>query len=169
MEKNFQKHSVNKRNQASQKKKKEVDKEGFNTKNKKAVQASRKKQKEKDEEGFNTQNKMAAQAYQKRKKETDEKGFKKKKKIANKKNNSRIRSSRAAAVKKFYQETLYGPVFECVCCRTLNFKHNVVGFNKQTRTQIMKKAKDAHSRDYNCKLEQVNISVLVSFEIPLIF
>ena len=146
----------------SRKRQNEFDEEGYKKRHAKLEQARKKRRKETDEKGFNKLNKEAVQACQKRQKETDEKGFKKKKKIANKKNNSRIRSSRAAAVKKFYQETLYGPVFECVCCRTLNFKHNVVGFNKQIQTQILKKAEDAHTKDYNSKLEKVNISVLVN-------
>ena len=82
MEKNFKKHSTNKR-----------------------VQATQKKQKEVDEEGFKQQHNKAEQARKKRLKEADEKEFKKKEKIANKKNKSRIRGSRAGAVKKFYQET----------------------------------------------------------------
>ena len=97
------------------------------------------------------------QACQKRQKETDEERFKKKKKIANGKYKKKQRTSQEAAARRFHQETLYGPVFECVCCRTLNFKHNVVEFNKKNRVQIRKKAKDAHIRDYNSKLEQVNL------------
>ena len=169
VEKNFKKHSHNKRNQASQKKQKEVDEERFKQQHNKAEQARKKRLKEDDEEGFKKQQRESEQAGKKRRLSKDPKKFKKLKKQADQKYKITQRGSRAAAVKKFFQETLYCPVFECVCCRTLNFKHNVVGFNKQTRTQIMKKAKDAHSRDYNCKLEQVNISVLVSFEIPLIF
>ena len=140
MEKSFKKHSTNKR-----------------------VQATQKKQKEVDEEGFKQQHNKAEQACKKRRLSKDPKKFKKLKKQADQKYKITQRGSRAAAVKKFFQETLYGPVFECVCCRTLNFKHNMVGFNKQTRTQIKKKAEDAHTKDYNSKLEQVNISVLVNF------
>jgi len=77
--------------------------------------------------------------------------------MKNEKYYGKKKGSQAAAVKKFYQETCYGPVFECVCCRTLNFKHNVVEFNKKNRVQIRNKAKEAHIRDYNSKLEQVDI------------
>ena len=163
MEKSFKRHSLNKRVQASQKKYKEVDEERFKQQHNKAEQARKKRLKEDDEEGFKKQQRESEQAGKKRRFSKDPKKFKKLKKQADQKYKITQRGSRAAAVKKFFQETLYGPVFECVCCRTLNFKHNVVGFNKQTRTQIVKKAEDAHSRDYNCKLEQVNISVLVSF------
>ena len=157
MEKNFKKHSHNKRNQASQKKQKEVDEKGFNTKNKKAVQACQKKQKEVDEERFKQQHNKAEQARKKRLKEADEEGFNIKNKKFVQACQKKQKGSQAAAVKKFYQETCYGPVFECVCCRTLNFKHNVVEFNKKNRVQIRKKAKEAHTRDYNSKLEQVNL------------
>merc|ERR1711863_155210 len=52
MEKSFKKHSLNKRQQASQKKQKEVDEEGFKKRHTKAEQDRQKRLKEIDEKGF---------------------------------------------------------------------------------------------------------------------
>ena len=75
--------------------------------------------------------------------------------VKKRKYKGKIKSSREAAIKKFFQEILYGPVWECVCCRTLNFWHNVVVYDEKMKAQIRKKADEAFERYYNSKIKQV--------------
>ena len=56
-----------------------------------------------------------------------------------------------AAKKRFHQETLYGPVFECVCCRTMCFRHQVVPYTEQAQEKIRTKAKAAAERQMKDK------------------
>ena len=51
-----------------------------------------------------------------------------------------------AAKKRFRQEILYGPSFECVCCRMMCFRHQVVPFSEQVQENIRAKAKAAAER-----------------------
>ena len=140
IEKNFNKHSTNKRKHAWVKKQMETDDEGFKRQNRKAVQDCRK-----------------------RKKKTDKEGFRKRQQNANKKYKRKIGSSREAAVKRFYQEILYGPMWECVCCRILTFWHNVVVYDEKRKAQIRKKADEAHERDYNSRIKQVGALIYQMF------
>ena len=172
--------------QATRNRKKMADKEGFNRQNREAVQATRNRKKVADKEGFNRQTREAVQATRSRRKVADKerfmeeqrkagqvsknkrlnkdpKKYKKSKKKDNQKQNYKRKTSHEAAVKRFHQETCYGPVFECVSCRTNNFRHNAVEYNEKTQAQIRTKAKEAHIRDYNSKLEQVNMSCVVNF------
>ena len=141
--------------QACRERQKKADEMGFNKRNAKSVQACRKRQKEVDEEGFNKHNTKAVQACQKRQLENDEEGYRKNKKVANQRHYRKIGTSLDAAIKKFHREILYGPAFECVCCRTMNFRHNVVEYSKTTRTNIRRKADEAHAKDYNSRIQQV--------------
>ena len=148
---------------ACQKRQKRVDERGFNKRHAKSKQASRKRQKEVDEEGFKQQTTKASQAYQKRQLGNDEAGFRKKQKLANEKNKIRIRGSLEGSVKRFHQEILYGPAFVCVCCRTMNFRHNVVEYSKTTQTNIRRKADEVHAKDYNSRIQQVHGLFVLTF------
>ena len=141
--------------QACRERQKKADEMGFNKRNAKSVQACRKRQKEVDEEGFNKHNTKAVQACQKRQLEDDEAGYRKNKKMANQNHYRKRGTSQDAAIKKFHQEILYGPAFACVCCRTMNFRHNVVEYSKTSQTNIRKKADEAHAMDYNSRIQQV--------------
>ena len=186
IEKDFRKHTTNKAVQIHNKRKIEVDEDGFKEKNKKAMQDSRNRQRKSDEDGFKKQRSRAQQVTRNRKRVTDKEGFmekqreagqvSKKKRLnedpkkfrrlkirADRKYKKTQASSHQAAVMRFYQETRYGPVFGCVCCGIENFRHNVVSWNEKTQAQIRTKANDAHIRDYNSKLEQVVATLAVYF------
>ena len=90
-----------------------------------------------------------------RRRATNEMAFKNQQKKANQQYRRKIGSSQDAAVRKFFQETLHGPNFVCVSCRTLNFRHNVVIYDGKARVEIRKKANEAHEQEYNSKLKQV--------------
>ena len=94
-------------------------------------------------------------ACQKRQLENDEAGYRKKRRLASQSHRRKIGTSLDASIKKFHQEILYGPAFACVCCRTMNFRHNVVEYSKTTRTNIRRKADEAHAKDYNSRIQQV--------------
>ena len=123
--------------------------------NKNRVKACEKRKREEDEEDFlETQGKKGQKSKVKRK-AADEMVFRTQQKKANQQYRRKIGSSQDAAVRKFFQETLHGPNFECVCCRTLNFRHNVVIYDGKARVEIRKKANEAHEQEYNSKLKQV--------------
>ena len=188
VEKDFRKHTINKSTQIERDRKRQIDKEGFNRQHREAMRATRSRQRAADKEGFDRRSREAKGATRSKKRLADEEGFmedqrkawkvsKKKRlnedpkkykrleKIKNLKYGRKIGSSQEAAVKKFHHETCYGPVFECVCCRILNFRHNVVPWNEKTQAQIRTKANEAHIRDYNSKLEQVGATLAVFSEI----
>ena len=113
------------------------------------------KRKAADEEGFLETHRRKEQKSKMKRKAADEEGFKNQQKKANQQYRRKIGSSQDAAVRKFFQETLHGPNFVCVCCRTLNFRHNVVIYDGKARVEIWKKANEAHEQEYNSKLKQV--------------
>ena len=141
----------------------EIDKDGFMAQNRKAVQDCKKRKQEIDEEGFKKHRNQIEQEGKKRRKSADEKGFKERQKHANQRYKRKVGSSREAAVKRFYQEILYGPIWECVCCRILTFWHNVVVYDEKRKAQIRKKADEAHERDYNSRIKQVGASIYQIF------
>ena len=178
IEKDYKKHLNNKRVKACQKRLKEKDEEGFKQKHNKVEQDRKKRKREEDEEGFMGKHRREEQKSMMKRKAADEDGFlekhrrkeqkskvkrkaadenvfKDKQKKANQQYRRKIGSSQDAAVRKFFQETLHGPNFVCVCCRTLNFRHNVVIYDGKTRDDIRKKANEAHEQEYNSKLKQV--------------
>ena len=101
-----------------------------------------------------------------RRRATNEMAFKNQQKKANQQYRRKIGSSQDAAVRKFFQETLHGPNFVCVCCRTLNFRHNVVIYDGKARVEIRKKANEAHEQEYNSKLKQVNDNFMITLIVP---
>ena len=113
------------------------------------------KRKSADEEDFLETQRKKGQKSKTKRKAADEMVFRTQQKKANQQYRRKIGSSQDAAVRKFFQETLYGPNFECVCCRTLNFRHNVVIFDGKARVEIRKKAYEAYEQEYNSKLKQV--------------
>ena len=123
------------------------------------MQDCKKRKQEIDEEGFKKHRNQTELEGKKRRKSADEKGFKKRQKHANQRYKRKVGSSREAAVKRFYQEILYGPFWECVCCRILTFWHNVVVYDEKRKAHIRKKADEAHERDYNSKIKQVGASI----------
>ena len=163
-EEDFKKHLNKRRVNSCRKLQKEIDEEGFNKRNAKNMQASRARQKEVDEKSFNKRTTKASQDYQKRQLENDEEGYRKYKKVANQRHYRKIGSSLDATIKKFHQEILYGPAFECVCCRTMNFRHNVVEYSKTTRTNIRRKADEAHAKEYNSRIQQVLYLFVLTFQ-----
>ena len=66
-------------------------------------------------------------------------------------------------MKRFFQEILFGPVWECVCCRILTFWHNVVVYDEKRKAQIRRKADEAYERDYNSRIKQVGASIYQMF------
>ena len=131
------------------------DEEGFLEKHRREEQKSMMKRKAADEEGFLETQREKGQKSKMKRKATDEMVFKNQQKKANQQYRRKIGSSQDAAVRKFFQETLHGPNFVCVCCRTLNFRHNVVIYDGKARVEIRKKANEAHEQEYNSKLKQV--------------
>ena len=113
------------------------------------------KRKSADEDGFLETQRKEGQKSKTERKAKDEMAFKNQQKKANQQYRRKIGSSQDAAVRKFFQETLHGPNFVCVCCRTLNFRHNVVIYDGKARVEIRKKANEAHEQEYNSKLKQV--------------
>ena len=179
IEKDFRKHTSKKGMQTGREKQRKIDEEGFKRQQNEVKQAQRDKLRKIDEKGLRKQMSKAKQETRNRKKEANKEGFMEDQRMAGQvSKNKRLnddpkkyrklekqacqkykrtqKSSHQAAVKRFYQETRYGPVFGCVCCRIENFRHNVVPWNEKTQAQIRTKAKDAHIRDYNSKLEQVD-------------
>ena len=65
------------------------------------------------------------------------------------------KSSINAAIKNFYKEILYGPIFPCECCVGLYARHQVVELDKPCQAQVRKHADEAKIRDYNNKVQQV--------------
>ena len=163
VEKDFRKHTTNKKKQDERDRKRKIDEEGFKEQRSKAKRATRNKKRTADEEGFMEEQRKAGQVSKKKRLEEDPKKFRKFEKQACRKYKRIQRGSHQAAVKRFYQETRYGPVFGCVCCGIENFRHNVVPWNEKTQAQIWTKANDAHIRDYNSKLEQVVATLAVYF------
>ena len=141
--------------QKSMMKRRATDEEGFMENQRKRWQKSMTKRKAADEEGFLEKHRREEQKSKVKRKAADEKVFKDKQKKANQQYRRKIGSSQDAAVRKFFQETLHGPNFVCVCCRTLNFRHNVVIYDGKARVEIRKKANEAHEQEYNSKLKQV--------------
>ena len=136
-------------------KRKAADEDGFLKTQRKEWQKSMTKRKAADEEGFLEAQREKGQKSKMKRKAADEKVFKDKQKKANQQYRRKIGSSQDAAVREFFQETLHGPNFVCVCCRTLNFRHNVVIYDGKARVEIRKKANEAHEQEYNSKLKQV--------------
>ena len=147
-----------KKNMAEQdrkKRKREEDEEDFLEKHREEEQKSKAKRKAADVEGFLEKKRIEEQQRKMKRKAADEMVFRKQQKKANQQYRKKIGSSQDAAVRKFFQETLHGPNFVCVCCRTLNFRHNVVIYDGKARVEIRKKANEAHEQEYNSKLKQV--------------
>ena len=136
-------------------KRKAADEEGFLETQREKGQKSKMKRKAIDEEGFLETQRIEGQKSKMKRKTADVMVFKKQQKKANQQYYRKIGSSQDAAVRKFFQETLHGPNFVCVCCRTLNFRHNVVIYDGKARVEIRKKANEAHEQEYNSKLKQV--------------
>ena len=65
------------------------------------------------------------------------------------------KGSTDVAIKNFHKEKLYGPVFDCVCCKILFFRPQVVEYDKPNRVQIRKQSAEAQIRDYNDRAQQV--------------
>ena len=141
--------------QRSKMKRRAADEEGFLETQRKEGQKSKAKRKATDEEGFMKKHRREEQKSMMKRKAADEGGYKNQRKKANQQYKRKIGSSQDAAVRKFFQETLHGPNFVCVCCRTLNFRHNVVIYDGKARDEIRKKANEAHEQEYNSKLKQV--------------
>ena len=55
--------------------------------------------------------------------------------------------TREAAYKRFREETGYGPMFECVCCRTMCFRSQVVEYTEKVKRNILEKAAKACKGD----------------------
>ena len=60
------------------------------------------------------------------------------------------------AIKQFNNETMYGPIFPCVCCHTLNFRDQVVELTPKVMRNIRKKAKEAALKK-GLNFDQVNL------------
>ena len=52
-----------------------------------------------------------------------------------------------AAKKRFHQEIMYGPIFPCVCCNDLYFRHQVVPYDDKLQDKIRSQAKAAAARN----------------------
>ena len=52
-----------------------------------------------------------------------------------------------AAKKRFHQEIKYGPIFPCVCCHGMYFRHQVVPYNGKLERKIRTEAKAAQMRN----------------------
>ena len=141
--------------QKSMMKRRATDEEGFMENQRKRWQKSMTKRKAADEEGFLEKHRREEQKSKVKRKAADEKLFKNQQNKANLQYRRKIGRSQDAAVRKFFQETLHGPNFVCVCCRTLNFRHNMVIYDGKARVEIRKKANEAHEQEYNSKLKQV--------------
>ena len=144
-----------KEGQKSKAKRKAIDEDGFLETHRREEQKSMMKRKAADEEGFLETQRKKGQKSKAKRRATDVMVFKKQQKTANQKYCRKIGSSQDAAVRKFFQETLHGPNFVCVCCRTLNFRHNVVIYDGKARVEIRKNANEAHEQEYNSELKQV--------------
>ena len=136
-------------------KRKSADEEDFLETQRKKGQKSKMKRKAADEDGFLETQRKEGQKSKMKRRATDDMVFRTQQKKANQQYRRKIGSSQDAAVRKFFQETLHGPNFVCVCCRTLNFRHNVVIYDGKARVEIRKKANEAHEQEYNSKLKQV--------------
>ena len=67
---------------------------------------------------------------------------------------NRLRNkTQEAAKRRFYQDILYGPVFPCVCCRTMCFRHQVVVYTEKVKESIRAKAKAAEVRNAKSKAD----------------
>ena len=140
---------------ACKRKLKEDDEEGFLEKHRREEQKSMMKRKAADEGGFLEIQREKGQKSKMKRKAADEMVFRTQQKKANQQYRRKVGSSQDAAVRKFFQETLHGPNFVCVCCRTLNFRHNVVIYDGKARVEIRKNANEAHEQEYNSELKQV--------------
>ena len=52
-----------------------------------------------------------------------------------------------ASKKRFHQEIMYGPIFPCVCCNGLYFRHQVVPYDDKLQDKIRSQAKAAEMRN----------------------
>ena len=60
--------------------------------------------------------------------------------------------TREAAIKRFRKDTMYGPIFPCVCCDMLFFRHQVVPYTKELKIGLLAKAK-AKAKAYGEELK----------------
>ena len=60
--------------------------------------------------------------------------------------------TREPAIKRFRKETMYGPIFPCVCCDMLFFRHQVVPYTKELKIALLAKAK-AKAKAYGEELK----------------
>ena len=62
-----------------------------------------------------------------------------------------------AAKKRFHEEIMYGPIFPCVCCHGVYFRHQVVPYNEKLQDKTRAQAKAAEMRKANEKATEEDL------------